>query len=76
MNKTPILIKLAAEEKLTLELVERSLTASYRDVIRARTILLLAQGCTVSTVAQKVGYQRRIVRKWAWRFIKKRIPGL
>jgi hypothetical protein len=73
---SPICIKLTAEEKLILEQAARSLTASYRDVIRAKTILLLAEDYTVTAVARMVGRQRRIVRKWAWRFLEKRLKGL
>ena len=76
MNKTPICIKLTEDEMPILERVDRSLTAPHRDVIRARTILLLAQGWTISAVARKVGRERRIVRKWAERFRKKRLKGL
>ena len=45
-------------------------------MIRARTILLLATGKPLSAVAREVGRQRRIVRKWAVRFVRKRLPGL
>jgi DNA-directed RNA polymerase sigma subunit (sigma70/sigma32) len=76
MNESPICIKLTAEEKLVLEQVARSLTAAYRDVIRAKTVLLLAEDYTLTAVARMVGRQRRIVRKWAWRFLDKRLKGL
>ena len=76
MNESPICIKLTLDEKDELERLARSLTAPYRAVVRAKTILLLADDFTVSEVARLVGRQRRIVRKWAWRFIKKRLQGL
>ena len=76
MNETPICIKLNAEEKFVLEHLARSLTAPHRDVVRAKTILLLAEDYSVSAVARLVGRQRRIVRKWAQRFLKKRLKGL
>jgi hypothetical protein len=76
MNESPICIKLLPEEKLVLETLARSLTAPHRDVVRAKTILLLEEGYTVSDVARLVGRQRRIVRKWAWRFLDKRLQGL
>ena len=74
--RTPIRIELSAEERAELERTVRSHTAQHRHVIRARTILLLGQGETVSAVARTVGRQRRIVRKWANRFIHKRLTGL
>jgi DNA-directed RNA polymerase sigma subunit (sigma70/sigma32) len=76
MNETPIRIKLTDQEKHHLEQLARSLTAAYRDVIRAKIILLLAQDYTVSAVGRMVGRRRRIVRKWAERFRKKRLDGL
>ena len=76
MNESPICIKLTQDEKDELERLARSLTAPHRAVVRAKTILLLADDYSVSAVARLVGRQRRIVRKWAWRFIKKRLRGL
>ena len=75
-NETPILIKLTEEERLVLTHVSRSLTTPHRDVVRAQTILLLVEDYTVSELARRVGRQRRIVRTWAWRFLKKRLDGL
>lgn len=52
------------------------MTAPYRAVVRAKTILLLADNYSIAAVARSVGRQRRIVRKWAQRFVKKRLEGL
>jgi hypothetical protein len=76
MRASPICIKLLPEEKRVLDQMSRSLTAPHRDVVRAKTILLLAEDYTVTDVARLVGRQRRIVRKWAWRFLDKRLKGL
>jgi transposase len=45
-------------------------------VVRARIILRIAQGEPLAVVARQVGRQRKIVRKWAQRFVKKRLQGL
>jgi len=74
--RTPICIELSPEEKAELERVSRLLAAPHRAVVRARTVLLLAAGGSVSAVARQVGRQRRIVRKWAQRFVRKRLRGL
>jgi hypothetical protein len=76
MWHTDIRIELSVEERQELERVSRSLVAAHRDVERARTILLLAAGASVSAVARQVGHGRRIVRKWGVRFQKKRLRGL
>ena|SRR5579884_3006735 len=76
MWKTDLRIELNEEERRELERLGRSLTAPHRAVVRARTILLLAAGKSVSAVAREVGRGRRIVRKWGERFHKKRLRGL
>jgi transposase len=43
---------------------------------RGKLILLLAAGHSQSAVAQMVGTQRGIVRKWATRFLVHRLDGL
>ena len=75
-NKTPIKIELASDERKMLEHIARSLAAPHRDVVRAQTILSLADGKSVSAVGREVGRARRIVCKWANRFIRKRLRGL
>lgn len=76
MNKTPIHLELTQEERLELESRARGQRAAHRDVVRAKVILLIADGHTLSSVARQVSKQRKIVRKWAERFSKKRIEGL
>jgi hypothetical protein len=75
-NKTPIKIELASNEREILEQVARSFAMPHRDVVRAQVILALAKGMTVSAVGRQVGLARRIVCKWAHRFIRKRLRGL
>lgn len=75
-NKTLIRIVLTEEERSELERIARSQVLPHRDVVRAKLILLLAAGRSLSTVGREVGLVRRIVRKWARRFIRKRLRGL
>jgi hypothetical protein len=75
-NKTPITIELTCDEREILEQVARSFAVAHRDVVRARTVLLLADGMSLSAVGRKVGLARRIVHKWADRFVRKRLRGL
>jgi transposase-like protein len=76
MWTTELRIELDEQEREELERLERSLVAPHRAVVRARTVLLLAAGISVSAVAREVGRGRRIVRKWGVRFQKKRLRGL
>ena len=75
-NKTPIRIELTSDEREILEQVARAYAMPHRDVVRAQAILALAEGKSVSAVGRQVGLARRIVCKWADRFIRKRLRGL
>jgi transposase-like protein len=74
--RTPICIELTEDERIDLRHMARAHCLPHRAVVRAQAILALADGKTVSAVARQVGRQRRIVRKWAERFVRKRLRGL
>lgn len=73
---SPIRIELTAEERAELERIARAQVLPHRAVVRAKLILLLADGRSISGAASDLGQQRRIVRKWAERFVRKRLRGL
>lgn len=75
-NQTPIRIALSDPERHELERMARGSAVAHRAVVRAKVILLMAAGETVSEVARRAGRERRIVRKWADRFVRKRLRGL
>ena len=75
-RKTKIRIELSPEERRELEQLARSQSAEYRKVVRARMILGVADGHTITDVAMMVGRRRTVVTKWAKRFCKKRLRGL
>ena len=75
-NKTPIKIELTRDDRANLEQRARSYAVAHRDVVRAQTVLSLADGMSVSAVARRVGLERRIVCKWANRFTREGIGGL
>lgn len=56
--------------------IARAMLLPHRDVVRAQTILLLADGVSQSEVGRRVGLRRRIVRKWAERFVDRGLLGL
>lgn len=76
MNKTSIKITLTPQESRELRLVVRRHKAAQREVVRAQIILMLAGGESFCSTSRKVGKARRIVYKWAKRFIVGRIAGL
>ena len=74
--QTPIHIELTEVERAELERIARAESLPHRAVVRARVVLGLVDGRSVSAIAREVGRQRRIVRKWADRFVRKRLRGL
>jgi hypothetical protein len=69
-------IRLSDAERATLEQWQRSPTMASGLVRRGQIILLLADGCSVSETARRVGGERWIVRQWAQRFQAERLAGL
>jgi hypothetical protein len=69
-------IILSSEERHTLERWQRSTTLAAGLVRRGKIVLLLAAGHSHSHVAQIVGVQRTVVRKWGRRFLAQRLDGL
>jgi hypothetical protein len=75
-RKSPFSIVLSKEERITLETLVRQYTAPYCDVIRAKIVLLAAQGLSNDVIAARLDTPRQIVSKWRKRFAFARLPGL
>lgn len=75
-KKAPLMVVVDREQRMVLEEIARTLTYPYRDVQRARLILWLANGMTQAEVSRRIGLRRRIVRKWAERFVERGLLGL
>lgn len=75
-RKSSLRIVLSPEECDTLQHWQRSTTMAAGLVRRGKIILLLAAGHSQSAAAQVVGVQRTVVRKWAKRFLARRLEGL
>src|SRR6187397_2830989 len=74
--KSPLRIELTPDEQAELERRARAFGAPYRTVVRAKVILRLAAGESLGAVGRSLHMGRRHVRKWAGRFVHKRVPGL
>jgi Transposase and inactivated derivatives len=70
----PIVVTL--DERKALESLANSRTAPYRQVQRARLILLAAEGMANTAIAQEVGLSRTMVVQWRQRFIAQQLTGL
>jgi hypothetical protein len=75
-RKSPFVVDLTAEEQRELESAARQYTSPYCDVVRARIILLVAQGLSNDLIAARLDTPRQIVSKWRKRFALARLPGL
>jgi len=76
MPKKAVSVMLTAEERKTLEALASSRTAPYRQVQRARLILLAAEGRTNTAIAKEVDLSRGMVIQWRQRFMRDRLAGL
>ena len=75
-RQSPFVIELARQERDELESRARKYTSPYRDVVRAKIVLLAAQGLSNDLIASRLDTPRQIVRKWRKRFCVARLPGL
>jgi transposase-like protein len=70
------IVSLSAEQREELEALQRRPSVAAGLVKRARAILLLAEGVSVSATSRLVGMQRRHLYKWIDRFRRDGVPGL
>jgi len=75
-RKSPFVIRLSREERRILEARSRHYTLPYRDVVRARIVLLAAAGLENQTIGQRLDLPRPVVSKWRQRFFRERLAGL
>ena len=73
---SPFGIQLTREERRELEAKARKYTAPYRDVIRAKLVLLAAEGLSNEVIAARLDTPRQIISKWRHRFFEQRLSGL
>lgn len=75
-RESPYCIQLARDERRILETRSRQYTLPYRAVIRARIVLLAAQGLENSVIGARLDLPRPVVSKWRKRFFEERLAGL
>ena len=75
-RKTSLTITLTPEERQTLRAWQRSAPIRSGLLRRARMILLVADGVSITAIAATVGISRRFVYKWAQRFLAQGVEGL
>jgi len=75
-RKSPYKVLLSADEKVRLQAIARKYTSQYRDVMRAKIVLLAAEGISNKEIGQRLDLPRQIVSKWRKRFFDQRLAGL
>ena len=73
---SPFAIRLSREERQALEARSRQYTLPYRDVVRARIVLLAAAGLENREIGARLDTPRPVVSKWRKRFYRERLAGL
>src|SRR3970040_1460015 len=75
-RKRPFEIKLSRHEGEILESRARKYTLPYFEVLRARMILLAAEGHSNDEIATALSVGRDVVSLWRKRFFHERLSGL
>ena len=75
-RRSPYDVVLSDEERRTLDTVARKYTSPYCEVIRAKVVLLAADGLDNREIAERLDLPRQIVSKWRKRFHEERLAGL
>lgn len=73
---SPYPIELSREERQSLRTIAAQYTSPYCEVIRAKVILLAADGLENTQIGEKLDVPRQIVSKWRKRFFQQRLAGL
>jgi hypothetical protein len=75
-RKSPYSIVLSRDEEIALLRRSSKYTLPYFMVLRAKMILLAAQGLTNDQIAAKLDTRREVVCMWRKRFFEERLEGL
>jgi Winged helix-turn helix len=76
MARTPYRIGLSEGEERELRRRARQQTLAYREVLRAKIVLLAAEGLDNAEIARRLGTTREAVSRWRKRFHEERLQGL
>jgi len=73
---SPFAVALTDEEERCLQETARKYRSPYCDVVRAKIVLLAADGLENTEIAARLDLPRQIVSKWRKRFCQERLGGL
>lgn len=75
-RKSPFHIELSAKEFTELNRRATKYTLPYFEVVRAKMILMAANGIGNDEIAARLDTRREVVSQWRQRFFKERLAGL
>lgn len=75
-RKSPYVLELTSEQRQELEGRARRYTLPYREVVRAKIVLMAAAGLDNDEIAARLDTRREIVSKWRKRFFELGLAGL
>jgi len=75
-RSSPYRIEPTVEQERELRRRAASYSGPWRDVVRAKAILLAAQGLPNAAIAERLDVSRQSVSEWRKRFFDEGVPGL
>ena len=75
-RRSPYEVRLTDHDRLLLHAVARTYTLPYRDVIRAKIVLMAADGMGNDEIARRLDTSREVVGKWRKRYAQEGLQGL
>jgi Winged helix-turn helix len=75
-RKSPFRIKLSVDEAAELNRRAARYTLPYFEVVRAKMILMAAEGMDNDEIAARLDTRREVVSQWRRRFFRERLAGL
>jgi transposase len=75
-SQSPYRIELADEQRAVLEKRARTHTSPYWEVVRAKIVLLAAEGIANKEIAARLDTSPQVACKWRKRFYEEGLTGL
>lgn len=75
-KRSPYVLQLSPSDRQALEARRRAYTSPYREVVRAKIVLLAADGVENKAIAARLDLPVQIVSKWRKRYFEEGLAGL
>ena len=75
-RRSPFVIELSSQDRPVLEQRARAYTAPHHQVVRAKIVLLAADGLENTVIAERLDVGVQLVSKWRKRFFEQGVAGL